>query len=487
MKLFLILILFTISCQALPFISSALGSHMVLQRAPDRAKLWGWTSPGQTVFVFFNGKNYTSVPGPAKWVVTLDPTIAGGPYTITVRTSDNSMEAVLSDVMFGDVYICSGQSNMQFATNQVYNAEAEVEAAINYPLIRLFTVGQGNYSSSPLDDLVSVEQGWSVATPQSVGNNFKIWTYFSAVCWFFGKSLQDNLDKTLPIGLVSSNWGGTIIQTWSSPQALSQCPQVNPNLPPPNQPSLLWNSMIVPLLPMTIKGAVWYQGEGNADSPTYYCCAFPAMINDWRQYWGIDFPFFFVQLAPYTEGAPSFPNLPETRATQECAFKVPKVGMAVTIDAGDVGSPYGNIHPRDKKTVGTRLALAALSIVYQKPVQYWGPVALKAVLLSTTNSMVEVSFVEGTVGSKLQFFEGLCPPGISVNDCGWYQLFVNNVWKNATVAIGENQQTLVLALPGFNSVPSFVSYGWANWPVASLYNEYYLPAGPFLIPISVTI
>ena len=166
------------------------------------------------------------------------------------------------------------------------------------------------------------------------------------------------------MGLISTNWGGTYIQPWSSPDALAQCVTTNDYYPDNrNQPSLLWNAMIYPLLNMRVKGAVWYQGESNAKDPEGYSCMFPAMINDWREKFKLRLPFFFVQLAAFPDGQGIFPAF---RYSQTAALNLSDVGMAVAIDLGDPGSPYGAIHPRNKSEVGRRLALQAQRIVYKK-------------------------------------------------------------------------------------------------------------------------
>lgn len=282
---------------------------MVLQRGPDRARLWGWTANGgERVSVTLDkGDQFHTVSDRTthKWVIHLPPHPAGGPHTIDISASTE--KATLTDIFFGDVYVCGGQSNMQMTVSEAFNASQEISQANRYPHIRVFTVGQGTISNKTLDDFETVEQPWSIANSTSIGG--KPWEYFSAACWFFAKEVFD--EHKVPIGLVSSNWGGTIIQAWSSPEALAHCKQYENTQPrpvlqqggsvDPNQPSVLWNAMIVPLLEMRLRGFLWYQGESNVGQDKYYTCAFPTMISDWRHKWqdhGEQLAFLFVQLAP---------------------------------------------------------------------------------------------------------------------------------------------------------------------------------------------
>jgi sialate O-acetylesterase len=263
-----------------------------------------------------------------------------------------------------------------------------IALAAKYPQIRLFTVGQSTISPTPLATFATIEQQWSVASPASVGNGQ--WSFFSATCWFFGREMADKL--RVPIGLVSTNWGGTYVQAWSSPDALSKCKgasEENKNTrvafdgPNPNQPSVLWNAMVVPLLPMRITAVAWYQAEANVSpqGDLAYICQFPAMIQDWSAKMNSkSFHFYFVQLAPYwTDDHTSLAGM---RLAQEAALLLPYVGMATAVDLGDPTSDVGVIHPRDKQTVGLRLARAALNLSYGNPVSWLGPQAVKAVYVA---------------------------------------------------------------------------------------------------------
>jgi sialate O-acetylesterase len=426
--------------------------------------------------------------------VNLPPTDASlDSYTIKVWSQDLTQQITLENVLFGDVFICGGQSNMEFTVSQGVNATDEILMADDYPNIRVFTVGQNNISSEPLQYFDSVEQPWAVASNLSIGG--AEWTYFSAVCWFYAKNIYDT--QTIPIGVVSSNWGGTIIQAWSSPEALSACPdaagqskslatrQINPN-----QNSVLWNAMIVPLLPMRVRGAIWYQGEANIQQD-YYSCMFTAMIQDWRMQWGLNaqqFVFYFVQLAPYTEGA-SFPGLPDTRLNQQLATELPFTGMATTIDLGDVNSPYGNIHPQNKQAVGLRLSLLARQQIYGDDyVIYSGPIP-EIVTLYTAgpNVTLQITFQSQTIGDNIYLINNTCPSGVDMSQCGWYEIQASNKkWYNATlVQVSDDGQSLFVGADLVNPLLSVygVRYGYNEWPVATLYNSDNLPAPPFYVTI----
>jgi len=290
--------------------------------------------------------------------------------------------------------------------------------------------------------------------------------------------------------LYSDNWGGTPVESWSSPDALSKCPKVEkrvlpePGVTGPNDPSQLWNAMIVPILPMSIKGATWYQGESNTGQQNYYACAFPAMINDWRAKWGGEteknFGFFFVQLAPWLGGDNNSEAL--IRLSQMYATALPAVGVATAIDLGDPTSPYGDIHPRDKQTVGSRLSLAARGIIYGEKVQYKGPQASEfKVIHESPAAQVQVNFAPDSIGTGLVFQVKTCQTGVPLNQCGWFDIgTADGRWTNATAEIMDNYILVSTTTP--NSPVTGVRYAWGNFPVATLFGKEGLPALPFAFP-----
>jgi len=390
---------------------------------------------------------------------------------------------------------------MQFTVSIGLDAQQAIQDAENYPYVRLFTVGQGNISTVPQSEFISVEQPWSVATIQTVGG--PDWDYFSAACWFFGKELYDT--QQIPIGLVSSNWGGTIIQAWSSPGVLDACaasPEEEEEVdgaPNPNQNSVLWNAMIFPLLNMKIRGFTWYQGEANIGQENY-ACLFPSMIADWRNNWNNqNLGFYFVQLAPYTEGYASSQAtwLPDTRLWQSLAGKLPLVGMASVIDAGDPDSPQGNIHPRNKQVVGHRLALLARQQLYgELDLQTTGPMPNNVMFAPNedlNDLVVYVNFTNSSIGSGLVLnTTNMCPSGqpgnpqVLASQCAGFEIQSSDGrWHAVVGAAITTPNSIALAVNVNNPLltPWGVRYGYNWWPVASLFNAEGLPAPPFYIEL----
>jgi sialate O-acetylesterase len=286
-------------------ISNVFGTHMVLQR--DRPTvLWGFAEPGTQVLVSVTGRGVTVKLGPSAtdgdsvWRVTLPSFSASrsAEDSFSITAYSNLASQTIDDVLWGDVHLCGGQSNMQFTVHSAINSTEEIKRADAYPLIRLFTVGQSSQSDVPLPELNTTEQLWSVASATSVGAGD--WSEFSAVCWFTYRDVFSALayaGDIVPQGLVSNNWGGTPIEHWSSPDALAKCITLK-NV----TDSVLWNAMIHPYTvgPMSFKTAIWYQGESNVGEAAYYSCQFPAMIVDWRaKLPGLN-TFGFVQIAGWT-------------------------------------------------------------------------------------------------------------------------------------------------------------------------------------------
>ncbi|KAL9974148.1 hypothetical protein ACROYT_G011152 [Oculina patagonica] len=406
------------------------GDHMVLQMKPFSAMLWGFGEIGQKVEVRLGSEVQTGevVEGPEGtgiWKVTLDSQSAGGPYNLTATSVvDNAAQTItLKDVLFGDVWVCSGQSNMAFTVTQVVNASEAIKEADNYPEIRLFTADKVT-SSTPLYELQKIMQPWSVASSKSV--NGGVFKYFSAVCWFYGKNLYDQFKR--PIGLIATDWGGTPVESWSSPDALLKCNITGGKvkhlyLAPeekkfsgPYTHSVLYNAMIHPFLNMTIYGAIWYQGEANAFKPYTYNCTFPTMIDDWRSKWfkGTDeltepeFPFGFVQLSSNGNDSTRADGFTVIRWAQTANYgyvpnlREQNVFMAVSMDLGNVSSPYGSIHPTDKQDVGYRLALAGQAVAYgDLDVYYSGPLVSDVIItwmVNTTTWLATVRYHHESVG-----------------------------------------------------------------------------------------
>ncbi|XP_034404460.1 sialate O-acetylesterase isoform X2 [Cyclopterus lumpus] len=437
------------------------------------------------------------------WRVTLDPVEAGGPYNVTAAAPNCA--AALTDVLFGDIWLCGGQSNMWLQTSKIFNASEELDFSAKYPHVRIFMAAL-NLSETEQTDLIQVEIPWSMP-PANVAE-------FSAVCWLFGRYLYETLQY--PIGLVESCWGGTPVEAWSSSRALQRCGLYRTNnskdhesfadtyckdcslqTTGPKENSVLWNAMIHPLLNMTIKGAIWYQGEANAVyHQETYNCSFPAMIDDWRVAFhlgsggqtALDFPFGFVQLSTYEKGSKSdaFPNI-RWHQTADHGFvpnsRMEKTFMAVALDLPDAKSPFGSIHPRDKQDVAHRLILGAMAVAYnEKNVSFRGPFP-KEIIASAPMSVNITYDQEVSVSPSKDIFEICCSgdqtPGGP--ESRWVAAPIMH-WGATTVQLS----TSLCPLP---DKVSAVRYAWRDWPCDFKACPIYstsgsLPAPPFDKPVS---
>ncbi|XP_059172856.1 sialate O-acetylesterase-like isoform X4 [Physella acuta] len=485
--------------------------HMVLQQAPRRANIYGFSPDiGQKVIMQLvtvpPTRPYyyetTTVQGPdanlGYWNFMLDPFPSNTTVNINIQAEAGSLN--LNDVIFGDVWICSGQSNMQFTVIQMDDAEAELADAANYPNIRLMTVNM-NESTTVQYDLIQIEENWTKPSRDTLGA--AAWTYFSAVCWLFGKNIHKQRGD--PIGLVATDWGGTPVEAWSSPQALAACgdspkpkvqlpasyrsylnqlsPKERRRLEGPGDNSVLWNAMVHPLLGMTIYGAIWYQGEADASGARMnnYNCTFPAMINDWRANFNkasngqtsLTFPFGFVQLSGNSPDPTISVGFPDIRwhQTADVGYvpnqKMVNVFMAVAMDLPDFTSSYGAIHPRDKKDVGARLALSGLAVAYGQSEVFQGPFPAKAYISS--------------VGLVVDYGSSW-----SLNIKNWegFELQCGSNWV-PTPIISSNQTSVTLFTGTCKPTVTGLRYAWRESPCAMLQCAIYesvnnLPAPPFI-------
>ncbi|XP_077467478.1 sialate O-acetylesterase isoform X4 [Stigmatopora argus] len=418
------------------------------------------------------------------WRVTLDPIEAGGPYNVTAILQNSS--TTLTDVLFGDIWLCGGQSNMYFKTSQIFNASEELAIASEYPHVRTFMVALET-SDTERTDLIGVSLPWSV--PEASGLS-----EFSALCWLFGRYMYKRLNY--PIGLVESCWGGSPVEAWSSSRALQQC-GLDPNGKEKQfshcENSVLWNAMIHPLLNMTLKGSLWYQGEKNTNyHQNKYNCSFPAMIDDWRMAFhlgsggqtAMDFPFGFVQLSTSIKGSTDngFPNI-RWHQTADKGFvpnsRLQRTFMAVAMDLPDENSPYGTIHPRDKQDVAYRLTLGAQAVAYnEKDVAFLGPFP-KQILSSPI--YVNLTYDQAiAVKPSKDIFEICCSQ--PQTPCGFQSLWIPVSiiqWSTTSIMISANvckPTTEVAAL----------RYAWKDWPCDFKACPVYganttLPAPPFII------
>ncbi|XP_069470638.1 sialate O-acetylesterase isoform X1 [Ambystoma mexicanum] len=507
---------FSPQADALFDFASYYADHMVLQMAPAKAVIWGYGDAGGVVtisiFKEFDGimKKSVHVKGNLGiWKAALDPVEHGGPYRI--HAEQNFMGEITSitieDIFFGDVWLCGGQSNMEMTVLQIYNASKELSEAYLYPQVRLFTASLV-YAKEELYDLAKVDLQWSLPTPETLGHGE--FTYFSAVCWLFGRYLYDTLKY--PIGLVESCWGGTPVEAWSSPRSLHECGLPNDgerekrhvhdfyyereyeSFFGPEVYSVLWNAMIHPLLNMTIKGAIWYQGEANTNLNTdLYNCTFPAMIDDWRASFHEgsegqtqkDFPFGFVQLSTNVK-TPICDNYPVIRWHQTDDFgyapnpKMPNTFMAVAMDLCDETSPFASIHPRDKQSVARRLSLGARAVAYgETGISFQGPFPEK-ITIAAADAYMNITYNQKlhTMPANCSIFEVGCSSGPmgGRNDVQW----------TPVKSLSFSPQTVTVSYKGCCAQAiAGVRYAWSDWPCDYKHCPIYsadgtLPAPPFL-------
>jgi len=482
--------------------------HMVLQR-DMAAPVWGWADPGETITVKVANQSVTVTADPSgRWQLKLAPLKAGGPFELVVIGKTTN---TVKDVMVGDIWICAGQSNMEFGLGGSDNGVTVVAAATNQ-LIRLLSV-KSPQSPSPVTD---IPNGWVTCSPQSVGG-------FSAVGYFFGATIQK--ETGVPIGLIGNAWGGTAIELWTNLEGAKSVPEYAPAIqayeknlinyrqqlalvvdpvaewlaqanaarakgelvpiPPlamwPAQPAFplsgIYNGRVAPLVPFGIKGALWYQGEANGAEGESYYNKMCALIGGWRQVWGLgDFPFYFVQLANWQAanevpgGGDGWSNL---RQAQFKSLKIPRTGMALAIDIGDAS----DIHPKNKEDVGNRLAFWALKNDYGQTNRVCSGPLYKTMKVEGDKIRVSFDYADNglIVGKKtghgpaVESQDGTLKRfAIAGEDKKWF-------WADAVI----EGAAVVVSCPAV-SAPVAVRYAFSMNPAGcNLYNAEGLPASPF--------
>ena len=475
-------------------VASLFSDHMVLQR--DRpVPVWGWAAPGATVTVELRGPGAQKKSGRAgddgRWLVTLDPLKASAePATLVVSGADGIV-LTARDVVVGEVWLASGQSNMAFTLNGVSNAVAYIAAA-NDPLLRQFGVPQV-MNDTPA---AAVDGTWVACATNTAAS-------FSAVAYFFGRDLRKALG--VPVGLIKSAWGGTPAQAWTPRATLEANTNLAfvlaryndevakwddakadadyrskmalytqqvakakaegtkaPNAPraasspmkSPNRPSCLFNAMIAPLQPYALRGVIWYQGESDNSHADEYRTLFPAMIGSWRSVWGADMPFLFVQIAPHGGMSPAI------RDAQLFTMRtVPRTAMAVITDYGEAK----DIHPKQKEPVGARLALAARALAYGEAIEYSGPL-YESMTVNGDRVTLHFAHVGGGLEARGGALKGFVVAG------------ANQAFTNAEASVEGNA---VVVHNAAVTAPVAVRYGYVNVPDVNLYNKEGLPASPF--------
>lgn len=489
----LLVLAFGGALQANVKLPALISDHMILQQ-DSPVCIWGRSEPGETVSVNFQDQAVsTKADANGRWKLYLKPMKAGRPSGMIV-SGENTI--VVADVLVGEVWIGSGQSNMGVTVARANNPDQEIAQA-TYPMIRLFQV-KLTVAEEPAED---VEGKWQLCSPESVRN-------FSAIGYFFSREIHQT--RRVPVGFIQSAWGGTPAESWTSRPSLQAEPslarvftewnQVLANYPaakerydkqlamwklarerqkpdsdsaatPPrapagpghqNTPGGLFNAMIAPLTPFAMRGVLWYQGENNANKghAYEYRRLFQVMIEDWRRAFGQgNFPFLFVQLANFGKPGPNS-YWPALREAQTMALNLRGTGMAVTIDIGE----HDDIHPRNKQDVGHRLALAARHMAYAEPIEYSGPLFRQA---ATEGDRVRIWFDHVGAGLETSGAAGLTGFAIAGKD------------KHFVPAEARiDGSSVVVSSPDIRE-PVAIRYAWEADPVCNLTNKDGLPASPF--------
>jgi sialate O-acetylesterase len=487
---------------------AVIGDHMVVQQDKP-VTIWGWAGKSELVTVRFNGQKKKSVAGAdGAWRVVFDPLKAGGsPLELAVR-GEKSPEVTVKDILVGEVWLGSGQSNMEWAMDWLPNPNPEIMRA-DHPNLRLFLVPKKT-ADRPKDDVVAK---WEVCSPASVRP-------FSAVAYYYGLEIHKKLG--VPVGLIESAWGGTLIEPWTPPAGFAAVPDTKPILekqaasfedyrkalekalpawdlwvhetqkalkaksvmPPqpepdfpsnpyedPQAPTALYNGMIHALTPFAIRGAIWYQGEANRNDGLLYEKKMEALIKGWREVWQLgDFPFYYVQIAPYDygydqdmKGSPVVDalRLPLLWEAQTNALGLPNTGMAVVTDIADLR----NIHPTNKIDVARRLALWARAKIYgEKGLVYSGPLYRS---MTVEGDKARIAF--DSVGGGLMTNDGQPPV--------WFEIAGDDhvFYRAEAEIVGD---TVVVRSPRVAS-PKAVRFGWHELAGPNLANKEGLPASPF--------
>jgi len=476
-----------------------LANDMVLQREMP-IPVWGWASPGEEVTCELGaGKVTAKADGDGKWIVRLPAMPAGGPYDLTVH-GHNTLK--LTGVFVGEVWLCSGQSNMEMGINMVKDSKAEIAAA-NHPEIHLFLVPKTKAGLAATD----VDAKWKVCSPASIVEGG--WNGFSAAAYFFGREIQKELG--VHVGLIESSWGGTRIEPWTPPEGFAAVPALKgyaedikradadyakgysaaldqleaaiaearkavadhkpyPPIPQPklqhrlesnSAPTGLYNGMIYPLAPYAIRGALWYQGESNNGDGMSYYDKMQGLIKGWRTVWNEgDFPFYFVQIAPFNYNS-DHSHLAAIWNAQLASLCIPNTGMAVTTDIATLN----DIHPPNKQEVGRRLALWALARTYGKSnVIYSGPLFKS---LKVDGAKIAVSFDD--IGTGLVTRDGKDITNFEIAGA-------DGKYVPAQAKIEGN--TIIVSADGITA-PTQVRFAWDQLAQPNLMNKEGLPASPF--------
>ncbi len=424
--------------------------NMVLQRN-SVVTIWGWAKTGEAVLIradWADADITTKADNQGTWKLTFKTPGAGGPYSIHIKGYN---ELTLKNVLIGEVWVCSGQSNMEWsAQSGIINGADEIKNA-NYPDIRLFTVSQAT-SHYPQDHF---KGEWTSCTPETMKP-------FSVIAYFFARKLHKELG--VPIGVINSSWGGTPAEAWMPEEVIQKddllreaAAKQKPVPWGPVEPARIYNSMIAPMIPYRIAGVLWYQGEANTINSYAYKEMLSGLIKSWRSKWDYEFPFYFVQIAPYTYGE-NFQGV-EVREAQRKVLEVPNTGMVVVSDVGDTT----NIHPKNKLDPAIRLANLALNRYYKTgTIEDSGPL-YKDLTIDKNKAIISFDHSEGLhiIGEKPTCFE------VAGSDKIYYPAEAK--MKGQQVIVTSKQVKLPLS----------VRFAWSNTATPNLFNGANLPASCF--------
>ena len=455
--LFIASLFFVLASQGQIRLPNVLSNGTVLQQN-STVNLWGWANPAEKISIqpsWTKDTLKTVTDGNGKWLVKVNTPKGGGPYQIKFLGHDT---LTLNDVWLGEVWVCSGQSNMEFT----YNWRKTKDVAADFPTCNQY---QLHFFQIPKTTAFAPQENcdgnWKNCDSNTVKN-------FSAVAYFFGKMLNQNLH--VPIGLISSNWGGTPAETWTPDSIVKNNPvlkagQEKLKVSPwwPVGAGLAYNAMIAPLTNFNISGTIWYQGESNVDTYSTYAELFKDMITSWRKAWNEEFPFYFVQIAPFKYG--NNENAAYLRQAQADALVLPKTGMVVT---SDLVSDTNDIHPHDKHDVGYRLAEIALNETYgQKQFDHFSPMYVSS-HREGNKAVIELSNAA----------KGFMVKGGPIKDL--YIAGKDSIYYPAEVKLAPDKITV------YNkkvAEPAFVKYGFNNTQMGNLFNKENLPVAPFQIDV----
>ena len=435
--------------------------NMVLQRNSN-VNIWGKSNPNQKVTVYssWNNKSVkTNSNNNGEWILKIETNDYNGPHKLTISTNNDLVE--INNILLGEVWFASGQSNMEMTLNGYLNepifGSQDLIANANNSQIRLLTI-ERNYSSVPLDNFNGI---WKESNPESV-------RYFSAVAYSFAKYITESLD--IPVGIIVTAWGGTPAEAWSKKSFLDEAFEpgiiINNSIEKFEEynPGYLFNAMLKPLIPFTVRGGIWYQGENNRERAKHYSKLMQVMVDSWRSEWGQgDFPFYFVQIAPFSYNNPNESSSAELRDAQLDAVKnIKNSGMVSTVDIGDLNS----IHPPEKIKVGNRLAYWALNKTYGfESITPSGPIVKSA---KKEGSSVKINFDYAQNG--FYNFNGPLKDFELAGDDDQYYTATAEISGRSIIVESDN-------VP----VPTKVRYGWKNYFEATLFNLEGLPASSFQI------